>query len=90
MFHKVKNVIPLDNLILFVEFENGQKKKYDIKPLLNKWPVFRELKNYALFRLVRVDVGGYGIVWNEYIDLSCNELWENGTAIECALNGAGS
>jgi hypothetical protein len=82
MFYKVKNVIPLNNQILLVEFDNGQKKTYDIKPLMAKWEVFRDLNNAALFPLVRVDAGGYGVVWNEYIDLACNELWENGTAAD--------
>jgi hypothetical protein len=81
MFHKVKNVVPLDNLVLLVEFQNGQKKKYDVKPLMGKWGVFRDLKNGTLFRLVKVDTGGYGVVWNEYIDLACDELWDNGTDI---------
>ena len=78
MFHKVKSVIPQANLILLVEFQNGQKKKYDVKPLMEKWDSFRDLKNDILFQLVKVDVGGYGLVWNEYIDLACEELWENG------------
>ena len=78
MFHKVKSVIPQANFILLVEFQNGQKKKYDVKPLLEKWDSFRDLKNDILFQLVKVDVGGYGLVWNEYIDLACEELWENG------------
>ena len=82
MFHKVKNVTPLDNLRLLVEFEDGQKKKYDIRPLTAKWQAFKDLYNDNLFRLVKVDVGGYGIVWNEYIDLACNELWENGIPVE--------
>ena len=43
--------------------------------------VFQELHNQRLFELVKVDIGGYGIVWNEYIDLACNELWENGEAV---------
>jgi len=78
LFHKVKSVIPQANLILLVEFQNGQKKKYDVKPLMEKWHSFRDLKNDILFQLVKVDVGGYGLVWNEYIDLACEELWENG------------
>jgi len=78
LFHKVKSVIPQANLILLVEFQNGQKKKYDVKPLMEKWDSFRDLKNDILFQLVKVDVGGYGLVWNEYIDLACEELWENG------------
>ncbi len=82
MFYKVKNVTPLENLILLVEFENGDKKQYDIKPLMNQWAVFKDLNNHHLFRLVKVDTGGYGVVWNDYIDLACNELWENGMAVE--------
>jgi len=45
---------------------------------MEKWDSFRDLKNDILFQLVKVDVGGYGLVWNEYIDLACEELWENG------------
>lgn len=65
-----------------MEFENGQKKKYDIKPLTSKWQAFKDLNNGNLFRMVKVDTGDYGIVWNEYIELACNELWENGVPIE--------
>lgn len=86
MFHRIKNVIPLNDLLLLVEFINGQKKIYDIKPLMDKWEVFRDLNNDALFRLVKVDTGGYGIVWNAYIDLACDELWKNGKDIEAGVN----
>lgn len=27
------------------------------------------------------DEGGYGVVWNDDTDLSCDELFENGTII---------
>ena len=36
----------------------------------------------GLFEQVQVDSGGYGISWNDDIDLSCNELWENGTVVD--------
>lgn len=35
-----------------------------------------------LFSDVIVDVGRHGIVWNDELDLSCDELWENGVSIE--------
>ena len=83
MFFKVTSVKPLDNYILLVSFENGTQKRYDVKPLFNKWDIFKDLVNIpGLFKNVNVDTGGYGIYWNEYIDLSCNELWENGTEIK--------
>ena len=34
-----------------------------------------------------VDVGGYGIVWNDDVDLSCDELWENGKEIKTPFDG---
>lgn len=79
MFHKVIRVKALDNYILLIEFEDKSKKKYDIKELCTKRKEFKELVNdKGLFNSVQVDVGGYGISWNENIDLSCEELWENG------------
>lgn len=81
MFHKIKKVIPKDNLIIEVEFENEIKKIYDVKKVINKWSIFKNLKEKELFKKVKVDVGGYGISWNEDIDLSCEEIWKNGEII---------
>lgn len=79
MFYKVKSIKTLPNYILDITFENGVIKKYDIKLLFKKWPIFESLKTTAgLFEQVTVDAGGYGISWNDELDLSCNELWENG------------
>jgi hypothetical protein len=38
-----------------------------------------------LSRAVRVDAGGYGVSWNDDLDLSEDELWVNG--VEPALIG---
>jgi len=62
---------------LLVRFENGIEKTYDCAPLLSR-PPFELLKVPAFFRTVRVDPGGYGISWNDDIDLSEYELWTNG------------
>lgn len=78
-FHRVKTVAPLPNYFLDVHFEDGTQKKYDVKPLFSKWEVFKALMDIkGLFEQVQVDMGGYGIVWNDYIDLSCDELYYNG------------
>ena len=62
---------------LLVEFDNQQKRHYDVTPLFSK-DLFAPLKNVALFKSVKVDVGGYAVVWNEDIDISEYELWRNG------------
>lgn len=81
MFYKIKNIIPKENLIIIAEFKNGIKKQYDMKKLLNKFEVFKILNNKDIFNNVVVDAGGYGISWNENIDLSSEEIWENGVEI---------
>jgi hypothetical protein len=74
----VKSVKPLPDLVLSVVFVSGETKLYDVKPLMAKHEVFKDLTQNKLFDLVRVDAGGFGIAWNDYIDLACNELWEKG------------
>ena len=88
MFHKVKSVIAKDNYELIIIFAEGITKLYDVKPLFEKIPLFAELKeNHAVFTCVTVDVGGYGIVWNDDLDLSCDELWENGVRVDTPFDG---
>ncbi len=82
MFHKIKNVLPKEDLIIEVEFENEVKKQYNIKKIISKWKVFEDLKDKELFFKVKVDQGEYGIIWNENIDLSCEEIWQNGIIIK--------
>ena len=79
MFHKIKNVSALPEYKLSVEFSEGATKIYDVKPLFKRIPFFSEQeRRLELFASVSVDVGGYGMVWNNELDLSCDELWKNG------------
>ena len=88
MFHKIKNVFPLPEFKLSVQFSEGTTKIYDVKLLFDKIRMFAELKNNPKeFSCVTVDVGGYGIVWNDNLDLSCNELWENGVKVATPFDG---
>ena len=82
MFHEIKNISPLADFKLSVQFSDGVTKLYDVTPLFEKIPAFSYLKeNPDEFFGVSVGVGGYGIVWNDDLDLSCYELWEHGVKI---------
>ena len=82
MFYKVKEVQPLTAFWLLVSFDTGEKKRYNVEPLFDKWEVFKQIADVkGLFEQVKVDTGGYGISWNDDIDLSCNELWNNGETV---------
>ena len=87
MFHRIKTVTALPNYRLRIQFSQGVTKDYDINPLFNKWEAFRELKtDKELFKNVRVDVGGYGVIWNDHLDLSCDELYTNGKTVKTPLD----
>ena len=87
MFHKIKNISPLPDYRLSVQFSEGCTKIYDVKPLFERFPIFCDLKDPHLFSDETVDVGGHGIVWNDDLDLSCDELWVNGVTIETPFDG---
>ena len=76
MFHKVKAVNALPDYRLSVQFAEGETKIYDGKPLFAKWESFKALESAPeLFSGVEVDVGGYGIIWNDDLDLFSYNLF---------------
>jgi hypothetical protein len=77
---KISTVKPLEKMRLLICFANGVEKNYDCSPLLNR-ESFELLKTEAFFRAVRVDPGGYGVSWNDDVDLSDYELWVNGVNV---------
>ena len=74
---KILSAEAIDNHTLVIEFDNKQKKRYDVTPLLKK-QMFSSLKNAAFFKSVKVEQGGYAVAWDSNIDLSEYELWSNG------------
>ena len=87
MFHKIKNVTALPDYKISIQFSEGITKIYNVKELIEKNPMFKNLKNKELFYNVEVDIGGYGIIWNDDIDISCDELYEKGETIETPFDG---
>ena len=88
MFHKIKSVSALPEYKLSVEFSEGVTKIYDVKPLLEKETFFATFMDQPeVFASVSVDVGGYGIIWNDDIDIACDELFYNGKTIKTPFDG---
>ena len=76
MYPKIISISPNDDYTLLVTFSYKKTYLFDINLLLQKSP-FDQLKDKNLFFSVQVDVGGYGISWNDFIDLSEYELYVN-------------
>ncbi len=77
---RVKSVVPLKDRCLLVTFINGVQKIYDCQKILER-DRFQLLRHEAFFKAVRVDPGGYGISWDDEVDLSEYELWNNGVEV---------
>ncbi|MCD8098887.1 MAG: helix-turn-helix domain-containing protein [Lachnospiraceae bacterium] len=82
MIHKIKSVETGDNLILTATFLDGTVKEYDVKVLFKIYPQMKALEDRKLFDSVQIDVGGYGISWNDDLDLESETVWEDGIWIE--------
>ena len=79
MTHRIKSVKTCDDLKILVVFWNGIEKSYDIKGLYSIFPQFKALESDGdLFHRVCIDPGGYGISWNDDLDLDSEEIWDNG------------
>lgn len=56
MYTDVIHAAPLDNFRVQVELADGRKGIFDLKPHLN-WNAYRDLRDPAYFRSVRVEHG---------------------------------
>jgi len=68
----VLDVQPLDDYLLDITFENGERRIFDVKPYLQRG-VFVRLQNRATFQAVRVISGS--VEWPGGLDLSYDTLY---------------
>jgi len=85
VFHRIRTVFVVEPFRLRAVFVDGTEKEYDLR----RWdhqPEFSLLfRHPALQTAVRVEPGGYGISWNDDIDLSAEEIYWNGIDIATPL-----
>lgn len=83
MINKIISAVGKEDFSLEVEFMNGDVKKYSMDYMLAKFPQFQTLKDdKKLFQSVNVDAGGYGVSWNDDLDVDAQTIWEEGVLIE--------
>jgi hypothetical protein len=63
---------------LFLEFENGEKRVFDMTPYMDKKP-FAQLKGSPLFAKASVDCGT--VVWPGNIDIAPETLYDRSRPI---------
>ena len=79
-------LIPLPNFVLYVAFDGGVCKTYDVKPLFihpTLSNTFNELETTkGLFDKVKIGMDGCSVVWNNRLDLYCEELYKFGKNVD--------
>lgn len=79
MFHKITSFVTLPDYVLLVGFQGGEYKQFDLKPYIKKYPPFLALKNEkGLYEQAKIDIGGFGIVWSDDLDVSAEGIYEHG------------
>ena len=73
MYLAIKKVIPQDNYLLLLTFENGENKQFDMKPYLNIG-VFQELKDLNVFKTVKTSFDS--IEWDNGADFDPEILYQ--------------
>lgn len=68
----VAHVRPVTDYQLEIEFENGERRQFDVKPYLQRG-VFVRLQNLGVFQAARVVAGS--VVWPGGLDLSYDTLY---------------
>ena len=66
------SVTPQNDYIIIVKFDNGEEKKFDVKPYIKgEW--YGQLRDAAYFKAVRTD--GYTVTWPDGQDICPDELY---------------
>ena len=79
MYLAIKDVKPQDDYLLLLTFENGEKRRFDMKPYL-EFGIFRELKDLRLFNTVRPSFDS--IEWANEADFDPEVLYQKSQRVE--------
>lgn len=71
-------VIPKPDYQIDIEFENGERRRFDMRPLLTMTPWSR-IASPALFSLAKVDYGT--VVWPGDIDIAPETLYDDSVSL---------
>ena len=78
MIPAIKDVIPLPDYKLYLIFDNGEKRQFDMKPYLDIG-LFKELKDLTKFKMVRVSFDS--IEWENEADMDPEILYSESISL---------
>lgn len=73
---QIIEVEPNNDFTLIISFNNGEKRLYDMRPLLKKGTVFEPFSKLENFRRVYVD-DNHCIAWDIDPNIDSKKVWSN-------------
>lgn len=81
MFISATNLIFLEDVKLELIFLDGKIIRFDMSKLFDKISCLKILQDRSLFLSGHLDKGGYGIIWNDDIDIDVMTIYEEGEVV---------
>lgn len=72
MLPNIKQVVANTDFTLRLFFSNGEKRRFDMKPYLDKG-IFTQLKDWQRFQKARISLGT--VVWDDDLDVAPETLY---------------
>lgn len=73
---RIVEVAPRDDYSLIITFDNGERRRYDMRPALKKGTVFEPFMEWENFCRVYVD-DTHSIAWDIDPNIDSNVVWSN-------------
>lgn len=85
---RITGVVPNSDFTLTISFDDGEKRLYDVRPLLKKGTVFEPFADIDNFRRVYVDEN-HAVAWDIDPSVDSSKMWNNKVDLcpdECYIN----
>ena len=84
MVHLIKEIVDIELFKIILRFNTGEIRQVNLADKLNEWATspqskFAELKNYEVFKQVKLDREAETLVWANGIDLCPDVLYKLST-----------
>ncbi|MDO4982402.1 MAG: helix-turn-helix domain-containing protein [Eubacteriales bacterium] len=81
MFHKAVKIEYREGTVLELTFRDGYVKQFDMAVMFGIYPPLKALTDRSLFTSGKLSSGGYGIIWNDDLDLEAETVYEEGITV---------
>ena len=72
----IVDVVPNNDFTLTLSFDNGEKRIFDVAPLIEKGTVFETFSDLENFKQVYIDEE-HCVAWDINHEIDSNEVWNN-------------